>query len=417
LSGLLDLRKEDALTSRERVRRILNFEEADRPAIDLGATRMTGTSAWTYGALKRALGIESGGTRVYDLFQMLAEVEEPVLDALGCDFAMVPDDQMPYGLFRNGWKEFTFWDGQTFEVPTGFRPQVTEEGDLLVGNGPDWTEPVARMPRGGRYFDAINVANLTDTFEVPHVDEKDWNLPGPIEDEGLERERAKIEALYESTERALVVTPPFGLSSGYGGLYQWGMKMALGPAHCREYMMAHGEASARRARQYLGAVGEYLDVVVLSGADYGTQDREAFRPELFGECMAPGWKVVCDAVHEFPNVKVWVHSCGSVPGLIPYMVEAGVDCLNPVQWGAAGMDRRWMKEAFGDRLAFWGGGINTQNTFPFGTPDEVRREALECLEIFAPGGGFVVNPIHNIQADVPVENILALYETARAYCY
>ena len=405
------------MTSRERARKILNFEEADRPAIDLGATRMTGTSAWTYVALKKALGIEGGVTRVYDLFQMLAEVEEPVLDALGCDFAMVPDDHMSYGLTREGWKDFTFWDGQTFQVPVGFQPQVTEDGSLLVGNGPGWTEPVARMPHGGRYFDSINVANLTDTFEVPHVDEKDWNLPGPLEDEFLERELAKIKALYESTQRALVVTPPFNLSSGYGGLYQWGMKMALDPDHCREYMIACSEASARRARQYLEVVGEYLDVVVLSGADYGTQDREAFRPSLFGECMAPGWKVVCDAVHEFPHVKVWVHSCGSVPGMISYMAEAGVDCLNPVQWGAAGMDRQWMKETFGDRLTFWGGGINTQNTFPFGTADEVRREAQECLDIYAPGGGYVVNPIHNIQADVPVENILALYETAQAYQY
>lgn len=405
------------MTSRERVRKILNFEEADRPVIDLGATRMTGTSAWTYVALKRALGIEGGETRVFDLFQMLAEVEEEVLDALGCDFAMVPDEQMPYGLERNGWKEYTFWDGQTFLVPADFQPQVTEEGDLLVGNGPGWTEPVARMPKEGRYFDAIRVANLTDTFEVPHVDEKDWKVPGEIEEEFLERELVKIRALYESTERALVVTPPFSLSSGYGGMYQWGMKMALDPDHCKEYMLAQGEGMARRARQYLEVVGEYLEVVVLSGADYGTQDREAFRPELFGECMAPGWKLVCDAVHEFPHVKVWVHSCGSVPGLIPYMVEAGVDCLNPVQWGAAGMDRKWMKETFGERLAFWGGGINTQNTFPFGTADEVRQEARECLEIYAPGGGFVVNPIHNVQADVPVENILALYETAREYRY
>ena len=405
------------MTSRERARKVLNLEEADRPAIDLGATRMTGMSAWTYGALKRALGIDGGVTRVPDLFQMLAEVEEPVLDALGCDFAAVPDMAMPYGLTRNGWKDFTFWDGQSFQVPSGFRPQVTEDGSLLVGNGPDWTEPVARMPRGGRYFDAISEANLTDTFEVPHVGEGDWNLPGPLDAEFLERERERVGALYASTDRALVVTPPFNLSSGYGGLFQWGMKMALDPDHCRRYMVAHGEAAARRAKQYLQAVGEYLDVVVLSGADYGVQDREAFRPELFGQCMAPGWKVVGEAVHEFPHVKVWVHSCGSIPGLIGYMVEAGVDILNPLQWGAAGMDRQWMKDTYGDRLVFWGGGINTQNTFPFGSADDVRREARECLDIYAPGGGFVVNPIHNIQADVPVENILALHETARAYRY
>ena len=370
-----------ALTHRERARKILNFEEADRPAIDLGATRMTGTTAWTYVALKQALGIAGGVTRVPDLFQMLAEVEEPVMDALGCDFAIVPADEMPYGLSLNTWKDFTFWDGQTFQVPSEFEPQTSDDGSLLVGDGPGWSEAVARMPSGGRYFDAVNVANLTDTFEVPHLDEADWGLPAPLDDEYLERERAKIERLFRSTDRALVVTPPFRLSSGYGGLYQWGMNMALDPDHCRAFMLAQGEASANVARQYLEVVAEYVDVVVLSGSDYGTQDREVFRPELFGEIMTPGWKLVCDAVHEFEDVKVFIHSCGSIPGLIPHIVEAGVDCLNPVQWGAAGMDREWMKKSFGDRITFWGGGINTQNTFPFGTAEEVRREARECLDI------------------------------------
>ena len=286
-----------------------------------------------------------------------------------------------------------------------------------MGDGPEWTEPVARMPDGGRYFDAINVANLTETFEIPHLDEKDWNIPGPIEEDYLEQELTKVRALYASTERALVVTPPFSLPSGYGGLYQWGMKMAVDPDHCREYMQAQCEAFAKRARQYLDVVGEYIDVVVLSGADYGTQDREVFRPALFGDIMAPAWKIVCDAVHEYENVKVWIHSCGSIPDLIGFIADAGIDCLNPVQWGARGMDRHWMKEKFGDRLVFWGGGINTQNTFPFGTAEEVRREAAECLNIYAPGGGYVVNTIHNIQADVPVKNILALFETARNYRY
>ena len=405
------------MTSRERARKILNFEEADRPAIDLGATRMTGMSAWTYNSLKRALGIEGGVTRVFDLFQMITEVEDSVLDALDCDFAMVPDPQMSYGLTRNDWKDFTFWDGQTFQVPMDFHPRVTDDGSLLVGDGPGWSEPVARMPHGGRYFDAINVANMTKDIEVPHLDEKDWDIPGPIEKDYLEQAYTRIRTQYESTDRELVVTPPFSLSSGYGGMFPWGMKMALEADHCSAYMMAHAEATANRARQYLRKVGQYVGVVVLSGADYGTQDREAFRPALFEECMAPAWKVVCDAVHEFPGVKVWIHSCGSIPDLIPYIVEAGVDCLNPVQWGAAGMDRRWMKETFGPEITFWGGAINTQNTFPFGTADDVRREAQECLDIYAPGGGYVVNPIHNIQADVPVDNILALYETARDFRY
>ena len=118
----------------------------------------------------------------------------------------------------------------------------------------------------------------------------------------------------------------------------------------------------------------------------------------------------------FPTSR-WIHSCDSIPDLIGHIADADVDCLNPVQWRAAGIDRQWMKDTYGNRLVFWGGGTNTQNTFPFGSETDVRREARECLDIFAPGSGCLVNPIHNIQVDVPIRNILALYETAQNYRY
>ena len=116
-------------------------------------------------------------------------------------------------------------------------------------------------------------------------------------------------------------------------------------------------------------------------------------------------------------MKVWIHCCGSVPNLIPFFIEAGVDCLNPVQWTAAGMDLRTLKVKYGRQLTFWGGAISTQRTFPFGTAADVEREVREVLSIMAPGGGYVVNPIHNILAEVPIENILALYRTAAAWRY
>lgn len=400
------------MDSRERARLILNHQEADRPAIDLGSTIVTGTSAWTYRALKRALGMDAGRVRVSEMFQMLADVETPVLDALGSDFVMLPKEEWLLGLTYGRWKPFTFWDGQTFDVPVGFDPQVTADGALEVpferGDPPNM-----RLPYGGWFFDSIP-EKREDFFDIP---EPDWTFTDSLSDELLRAQEARARQLYQASDRALVAEPPVYAPLGYGNNYYWAIKMLTEPELCREYMMRQGEVAARCIEQYLQAVGDYIDVLIVSLADFGTQDREMFRPAHFGEFYVPAWKLVTDVVHRFPHVKTWIHCCGSVPNVIPHFIEAGIDCLNPVQWTAAGMDLRWLKESFGDRLVFWGGAISTQRTFPFGTPEEVARETQEVLDIMCPGGGYVVNAIHNILPEVPVDNILALYRTALAYRY
>ncbi len=403
------------MNSRERVRRILNHQEADRPAIDLGSTRMTGTSAWTYRALKRLLGVPSDRVRVLDLYQMLAEVEPEVLDAVGADFVLLPLDDLALGLDYGEWKPWTFWDGQTFEVPAGFNPRVQPDGAMETHQNKG--DPInMRMPVGGRFFDRIP-GERQDSFEIPHWPEAAWTFPEPFTDEYLRREEAKARAQYESTDRALVASPPCKAPQGYADTYQWAMKMATEPEHCLEYMMRLGEAEAVRWAQYMEAVGDYVEVVNISGADYGTQHSEMFRPTLWQQFYVPSWRLVTEAIHRTPHVKTWIHCCGSVPNLIPYFIEAGVDILNPVQWTAAGMDLQTLKIQYGRDLCFWGGAISTQRTFPFGTAEDVAAEAREVLDIMAPGGGFVVNPIHNILAEVPVENIMALYRTAQEWRY
>jgi uroporphyrinogen decarboxylase len=403
------------MNSRERAHKILNHQEADRPAIDLGATRMTGTSAWSYRALKRALGIDSEQVRVYDLYQMLAEVETPVLDAVGADFAMLPAETLAMGMEYGAWKPFTFWDGQTFEVPATFHPLVTADGGLEMPNEPGGPVDM-RMPSGGRFFD-LKPSMRKDIWETPLIPESEWQFVDHLDDAFLRREEDKARALFESTTRSIVTTPPAAAPQGYGDTYYWAIQMMTEPEYCRAYMMRAGEAAARCFTEYLQAVGRYVDVVIISGHDYGTQDREMFRPNLFAEFYVPAWKLVTDAIHRFPAVKTWIHCCGSVPHLLQHFVDAGVDCLNPVQWTAKGMDLAWMKKAFGDKLVFWGGAISTQRTFPFGNAADVAHEARQVLDIMSPGGGFVVNPIHNILPEVPVENIVALYETAKGYRY
>ena len=403
------------MTSRERARKILNHEQADRPAIDLGSTRMTGTSAWSYRGLKKALGLPSDHVRAYELYQMLAELEPEVLDALGCDFAMLPIENLPIGTTYGTWKDFTFWDGQTFQVPADFQPRVTPEGALEAPRNKG-DEMNMRLPHGGRFFDTIP-DKQADIFDVPHIPESEWKFPQMPSKEFLRKEEEKAQALYQASERSIVASPPFGAPQGYGGTYYWAMKMLTELDYCLAYMQAFADAVSPAFRAYLQAVGDYVDVIVISGADYGGQNQEMFNPELFGQVYTPAWRKVTDVIHEFDGVKVWIHSCGAVAGFVPYFIEAGVDILNPVQWTAAGMDLRELKSRYGDKLTFWGGAISTQRTFPFGTPEDVAHETHSVLDIMGPGGGYVVNPIHNILPEVPPENIVAMYKTAQEYRY
>ena len=392
------------MNHRERALCALNFQETDRPAIDLGSTPVTGIAAWTYRALRNRLGLPEKHVRVFDTYQMLAEVETDVLDRFGVDFQWGPKMGMEYCPFK-------FWDGQTMDVPTTFKPTATPEGDLLILDKD--SSPVQRMPRGGFYFDEAQGSPDVLNVELPDLRKLDRStyLSVPDIDEGkLKEERDHYRAVRARTDRAVVATPPFSLPYGYSPRL-WHILMLDQTEACYDLVMEQAEILARRARQWLDVAAEYVDVLLLCGYDFGTQRRENVVPGLFRRIMVPGWKLVNDAIHEFPGVKTLIHSCGSVFDIIPDMIEAGVDCLNPIQWSADNMEPRRLKDAYGGKIVFWGGAINTQKTFPQGTPAEVAREAREIMDIFAPGGGFVAAPTHNIQADVPVENIIALYET------
>ena len=403
------------LNSRERARLALNHQEADRPAIDLGSTVATGTSAWTYRVLKAALGLPTEPVRVHELFQMLAEVEPDVLDAVGSDFGMLPKEAWFLGVHYGVWKPYTFWDGQVFHVPTNFDPVVRPDGTLehrFKQGGPI----NMRLPVGGWFFDYIPEVR-PDPFDSELIPESEWAFTESLSDELLRSQERRARSLFASTDRALVAEPPVLAPVGQGDRYWWAMQMLTEPDYCFTYMMRQAEAAAKCLEQYLQAVGDYVEVCITNLMDFGTQEREWIRPQVFADFFVPSWRVCSDAVHRFPHVKTWIHCCGSVPNLIPHFIEAGIDCLNPVQWTAAGMDLAELKSQYGDELVFWGGAVSTQRTLPFGTPEDVAREAEQVLDILAPGGGFVVNPIHNILPEVPVENVLALYLTAMAYEY
>ncbi len=406
------------MTHRERARLALSFRPSDRPPADLGSTRVSGIAAWGLPALRRHLGLAGAReARVYDLSQFLAEVESDLLDALGCDFCMLPLQVLPLELPRAGWKPFRFWDGQTFLVPEHFHPRVQPDGTLLHGHGHPWREVERRMPAGGRYFERLRSAEIDSAdFEIPHQEERDWRLPQPFPEEYLRREEEAARSLFAATDRALVSGGALGIPCGYGGLIGWALKMRQDPEHSRARMFAEADAYTRRIGPYLQAVGEHLDVLVLSTHDFGTQRGALFDPQLFGEFFVPAWRLLTNAIHAArPALKIFLHTCGAVRPLISHFIAAGIDIFNPVQWSAEGMDRGELAREFGGRIVFWGGAAHNQRTLPFGGPQEVRREVRESIELFTAGGsrgGYVTAPIHNLQADVPAANIAALYQEA-----
>lgn len=186
------------------------------------------------------------------------------------------------------------------------------------------------------------------------------------------------------------------------------------PGYIKEVYEFQTEVAIKKLKQYKEAVGEKIQVIQISGTDFGTQRSEFISPDMYREFYKPYHKKVNDWVHENTTWKTMYHSCGSLVKLLDDFVEVGIDILNPVQCSAAGMEPKFLKEKYGSKLVFWGG-VDTQKTLPFGTPGEVREEVLERLEIFAPGGGFVFNTIHNIQWQTSVENILAIFEAIKEY--
>jgi len=399
------------MTSRERVRMALNHQEPDKVPIDFGGMRSTGISAIAYNRLKKYLGITCGQTKLYDVFQQLAEPEEEILKIMGGDVIQLHRYEPAFGINIKNWKPGILPDGSECLVPEGFNPVRNQNGDLeIVVDG----IPIARMPKGGYYFDVIH-----HPYENAQTKEDIDKLPLPaITDEELEFLRTEAKRKYEETEYAILGS--FGGNIFEQGQLDWGYEryyseLVLNPDLMHYYHERLANAHLEALKKYLDAVGEYIDVIQF-GDDLGTQNNSQISVEMYREMIKPYHKMLYQYVRKnYPNVKVFLHSCGSIYNLIPDLIDAGVQVLNPVQLSAKNMDPVKLKKEFGKDLVFWGGGTNTQTTVTFGTVDDIKREVEEYIKIFAPGGGFIFTQVHNIQANIEPEKIVAIYETAKKF--
>ena len=393
------------MTSRERVLTAVARRQPDRVPIDLGGSPATGIEPALYARLRQRLGLDGGPARVYDVWQMLTWVERSVADALAVDVLAVPRLTQPFETRIDRWRPWRLDDDTEVEVPANFTPVAEPDGSLgyyLRG------ELVAKKSPDSPYFDRMIEFKTYDP--LPRVET--WPM-GVFRDDELEWVRRWARTLRAETDKALFGDP--GLLLGrWSGYQEWLLTVAADPDYVRAFCERKVENILTNLQLYAQAVEDNLDIVWF-GEDFGTQKGLMISPGVFNELVAPYYRRIWQWVHAHTSWKVFFHSCGGIYPIIDTLINSGVDILNPVQVTAAGMDAGRLKREFGDRVCFWGGGIDTQTVLPFGTPDEVRRQVRERIRVLGPGGGFVFATVHNIQGDVPVENVLALIEAVHEF--
>jgi uroporphyrinogen decarboxylase len=406
------------MTSRERVLASLNHQQPDRVVVDLSGYRSSGISSIAYPKLRAALGLEPRSVDVYDPVQQLAIVHDDVLDRFGVDTI-----EMGRGFCHEDqwWADWTLPDGTPCRMPVWALPEQA---------GPEWVlrapsgRVIARMPEGSLHFDQVYWPFLDGVEDLSKIEalypEHMWtgvaSPPGPSVSGPAELAEG-ARALRANTDRAIV-----GLFGGnllemgqfYYRMDNFLMMLAGEPARVHRFLDALAEIHMKNLDRFLGAVGPYIDIIVF-GDDLGAQNCPQISPRMYREFFKPRHAAMWARAKKLANVKVMLHCCGAVRQLLPDLIDAGLDAINPVQISCKGMDAEGLKRDFGKDLTFWGGGCDTQRILPCGTPAEVRAHVLHQCETLAPGGGFVFQQVHNILANVPAENIIGMYDAVREY--
>lgn len=412
-------------SSRERLAEALNHKQPDRVPMDFGGSTVTGMHASAVAALRDYYGLEKRPVRIHEPGQMLALIDEDLKDALGVDVTGIFRRGTKFGFAAERWKSWRL-NGLEVLVPGDFNTTVDENGDTLLYPGGDFAAPPSgRMPQGGFFFDSIV---RQEPFKEEDLNPED-NLEeyGPVSQEDLDYLARQVETAEASR----------GVMAGFGGtalgdisnvpgsslkhpkgirdIAEWYISTRSRQDYIHKVFEGQMEIALKNLQRIYAVVGDRVQVAYLCGTDFGTQSSTFCSEKTLRELYLPHYKRINDWIHAHTAWKTFKHTCGAVAKLLPALIEAGFDILNPVQCSAAGMEPRELKKTFGDRLVFWGGGVDTQKVLPFGTPAEVREQVLRRCEIFAPGGGFVFNAIHNVQACTPVENMVAMVNAVHEF--
>jgi uroporphyrinogen decarboxylase len=358
---------------------------------DLSSTPVTGIHHIAYRRLRKALGLPDREPVIWHQMQQLAWVEDDVRQAMETDVK-----------------------GARPKSPSSWTLQTTEDADYVYYVD-EWGITRRKQKRNGYYFD-LYTSPLRNA-ETP-ADIERYPFPNPTDPARFEGLR-ELATQTRAEGRAFILG---GVSAGMLEMGQWlrgyenffcdlAANRPLAEALCDKII----ELKMRYWDEALPLVGDLVDIVQ-EGDDYGAQRGLQVSPRLWREVFKPRLaQLILNIKKRAPHVFVFFHSCGGIYEILPDLIEVGVDILNPVQVAAANMDSKRLKKEFGDALSFWGGGVDTQSVLPNGTPQQVQDEVKRRIEDLAPGGGFVFNTVHNIQADVPPENILAMREAVQKF--
>ncbi|MDP6801423.1 MAG: methyltransferase [SAR202 cluster bacterium] len=409
------------MNSRERVLATLNHQEPDRVPLDCGSTVVTGVGAVAYSRLKRHLGIEGGQAQVYNMMMQIVLPEQWYLDRFEVDVVDLSR------VFCEDPDEWVDWD-----LPEGYPGKAPAWVHLEESDG-EWLhrdsegEVIGKMPVGGYYFDQTYYPMADpvpgDVDDLDHQLGKVWTTtmavprPGADDEPGFyDAIERKARRLFEETDYAIVANFNASLFEISQRLFRhdnFFTNLVLDRPRIEAVLDGLTERYIAEAERFLPRIAPYVQVVRVAD-DLGMQIGPQISPKMFHEVFQPRYKAIYDAIKKHSGAKLFLHSCGSIYDLLPDLIDAGVDIINPVQTSAADMDARRLKDEFGDDLVFWGGGCDSQSVLAVGTPDDVRREVEQKMEIMAPGGGFVFCQVHNIMPETTPENILAMYDAFAA---
>lgn len=414
------------MNSRERIKLALSHQEPDRVPLDLGAAPTTGMHVSSVYLLRQALQLDPPGTpvKVIEPYQMLGEIQPDLMDCLGVDVIGLWPRTNLFGFRNEGWKPWQLFDGTPVLVPGAFNTDPEPDGSILMYPEGDHTcLPSGRMPKNGYYFDSLPRPVLPENYSYNVAENlEEFNI---ISDEDLAYFSQQAERLFTQTDKAvlanfggtafgdiaLVPAPWAKVPGGIRNVEEWYMSTVTHKDYVYQVFERQCEIALENLARLYPVVGDRITAVYMSGTDFGMQTGSFISPKAYCDLYKPFQKQLNDWIHKNTPWKCFIHSCGSIINLMPDMIEAGFDIFNPVQTSAAGMDPRVLKQRFGDQVTFWGGGVDTQQVLPFGTPEEIRAQVSERIEVLGANGGFVFNPGHNVQAGIPVDNLISLYQS------
>jgi len=413
------------MNSRERVKAALEHKEADRVPTDLGGSVVTGIHAAALDRLRRALGLPHRTVKVYEPMMMLGLVEDDVREAVGGDVVGLNAPSTLLGYRNENWKPWRLPDGTEILMGGGFTVSYGPDGTAYAyPKGDRSAPPSARMPADGLYFD--NIIRQDDLRSHKFDARRDYaDQYSVFSEEDCRYYEQTSRALYEATDCAVFgnfflggVGDIFHIPGawlehprGIRDLQEWIMAHYDRPHYVKEFFEMQCEITLKNLELYRQAVGNRIVAIAVSGTDFGAQNGPFISPDMYREFYKPYHKRFNDWIHAQTDWKVFFHTCGSIVELLDDLIEVGVDIINPVQFTAAGMDLKLLKEKYGERITFWGGGVDPQKTLPFGSPEQVAEETKKNVRILSEGGGYVCAAVHNVQGPTPVENIIAFFRS------